>query len=354
MTFERIAYFLKQSLSQNQVTNGGPLQKVLADELKQVTCSTREVILTASGTAALHALASAWSLRKGRQLRWATQAFTFPPSFQGPLQTMIVVDMDTTHFGPSVTELEAIVHEIDGIIVTNVFGFAANVTFYEHWCKENGKLLLFDNAATAVGVIENRCIHDFGDGSIISLHETKPIGRGEGGAIFCSQGLEEYVARAINFGFGKAINNRVGSKHASNYRMSDIAASAILDHLENMKNDGWYQKVENLADYAVSLLSKTELSLATPAHRPIFRSCLFIQLPRGMHSEKIVGRLNSKWAIQAKQYYLPLAEPSKCPKAWQLYKTTMCLPIHAQLSRRHIDYMLWSLCVLGSGAATSF
>ena len=40
-----------------------------------------------------------------------------------------------------------------------------------------------------------------GDGSIISLHETKPIGRGEGGAVFVSSDMAPFVHKALNFGY---------------------------------------------------------------------------------------------------------------------------------------------------------
>ena len=40
-----------------------------------------------------------------------------------------------------------------------------------------------------------------GDGSIISLHETKPLGRGEGGAVFVSAEMVPFVHKALNFGY---------------------------------------------------------------------------------------------------------------------------------------------------------
>jgi dTDP-4-amino-4,6-dideoxygalactose transaminase len=85
--------------------------------------------------------------------------------------------------GPSLSAINSISDQIDGIVVTNVFGYQSKVLEYEKWCKMNGKLLLQDNAATPIGFVsDGRCIHDVGDGSFLSLHETKPLGRGEG---FC-------------------------------------------------------------------------------------------------------------------------------------------------------------------------
>lgn len=171
---------LQPSLDKRQLTNGGPLQAVLAAKLQALTQSARRVLPAASGTAALHSLVAGWSIKLGRPLRWATQAFTFPSAMQGPLFDSIVVDQDPVLGGPSLKALEAIVGTIDGVIVTNPFGLQTAISTYEAWCKDKGLLLLFDNAASAVGFVEGRSsIHDAGDGAFISLHETKPIGRGE-------------------------------------------------------------------------------------------------------------------------------------------------------------------------------
>lgn len=171
---------LQPSLDRRQVTNGGPLQQVLMKTLQQLTGSTRMVVPAASGTAALHALVAGWSLKLGGPLRWATQAFTFPSAMQGPLADSIVVDHDPLLGGPSIKELERVLDQVDGIIVTNIFGLQVRIAEYEAWCTEHGLLLIFDNAATAIGLYGDHCIHDAGDGAFISLHETKPLGRGEG------------------------------------------------------------------------------------------------------------------------------------------------------------------------------
>jgi hypothetical protein len=82
---DKFMSYLQTSLESRKLTNGGPLQAVLAARVQTLTGCQNSVIPAASGTAALHALCAGWSLKLGRDLRWVTQAFTFPPATQGPL-----------------------------------------------------------------------------------------------------------------------------------------------------------------------------------------------------------------------------------------------------------------------------
>jgi len=64
-------------------------------------------------------------------------------------------EKDLPVFGPSIHGLNSVAHLIDGIIVTNVFGYQMDFSPYERWCRENGKLLLIDNAASPIGKLED-------------------------------------------------------------------------------------------------------------------------------------------------------------------------------------------------------
>ena len=60
---------------------------------------------------------------------------------------------------------------------------------------------------------------------------------GEGGAIVIDNEYEPAVRRALNFGFDK---NRKHHPAANNWKMSDITAAFILQHLDN------YQKIREV------------------------------------------------------------------------------------------------------------
>ena len=349
----RFAEYLSVSLAARQLTNGGPLQQVLADKLASLTGSSRPIIPAASGTAALHALAAGWALHKGRPLRWATQAFTFPTSFQGPLAGAVVLDLDPVHWGPSLAGLDACRNAIDGVIVTNVFGHQADVAAYEAWCTAHGKLLLFDNAATATGRLpDGRCVHDAGDGAIISLHETKPLGRGEGGAVIVpDEAMGRAVARAMNFGFDIPAGRRVGDRLASNYRLSDVAAAATLDHLDTVIYKDWVGVMAGLAKHASDSLRQAGFGTHLPLlhGRGALHACLFVKAPPGLTGEVVCAALCSLsgGTVEAKQYYRPLVDREAAPEAWRVYDGCVCLPLHVDMSAADVDYM----CAALSGLA---
>ena len=343
---DRFGAYLSTSLAARQLTNGGPLQAALAAKLADLTGARRPIIPAASGTAALHALAAAWALRKGRHLRWATQAFTFPTSCQGPFTGAVVLDLDPQHWGPSMAGLDAYVDAVDGVVVTNVFGHQADVAAYEAWCATHGKLLLFDNAATAMGRLpDGRCVHDAGDGAIVSLHETKPIGRGEGGAVIAPPDLAAYVGRAMNFGFDIPAGRRAGDPLASNYRMSDVAAAATLDHLDTVVEGDWVGCVAALADHAGRALRQAGFETHLPLQAGTLHACLFVKVPAGLTGETVAVTLCALpgGSVEAKQYYRPLVGREAAPQAWRVFDQCVCLPLHAGMTPGDVDYMCAAL-----------
>lgn len=341
----RFSMYLAASLAKRQLTNGGPLQSTLEKRLQRLTGSRRPVLPAASGTAALHALASAWSIQRGRRLRWATQSFTFPPAIQGPLANSVVVDLDPVHWGPCLSGLAAAAPDIDGVIVTNVFGLSASVPVYVDWCRAHGKLLIFDNAATPLGNIGGTCIHDFGDGAAISLHETKPLGRGEGGAVFYSPELKRAVSMAMNFGFDVASNTRVGSSLASNYRMSDVAAAAILDRLDYLQENDLFREHAALVNHALAELKERGLTIGANIHTPTFWPCLFVKLPSGFSADAVCAQMTGLCrAVDAKHYYRPLGDKDAMPTAWKVFESHVCLPLHFNMTDADVDYMVAALC----------
>ena len=319
--FHAFQKYLTPSVDAQHVTNGGPLQKVLASRLAAMTGTHRAVVPVANGTAALHALVYAWALHRGRPLRWATQAFTFPSSMQAALADVIIVDLDADHHGPSVRDLEANKERLDGIIVTNVFGLSTDLSKYEVWCAENDKLMLLDNAATPLGTIDGRCIHDFGDGAMVSLHETKAIGRGEGGAAFVPKELERDFQRVICSGFDVSNDQRIGNPLASNYKLSDISAAAALSYLD--------------------IVGTKE----TLHHEPRLWGCLPLSLPADADAEAVCKALNVlPRRIECKRYYMPLIDDrDRARTAWRVFDRTICLPLHGDMSFADVDYVLSAL-----------
>lgn len=346
----RIHEYLQLSFTAHRLTNGGPLQEVLSHKLRILTGSTRSIIPACSGTAALHGLVVAWEMRLGKNLRWATQAFSFPSSYQGPLKDSLIFDIDEQLGGPAEADLCEKKSLFDGLVITNVTGLLADVSFYSNWCRKEKKILIFDNAAVVVGQVDTCCIHDYGDGATVSLHETKPTGRGEGGAIFAPHDLSSYVMCALNFGFDPQL--RIPHPSCSNWKMSDVAAAFILDHLDHVLDELWVSKYKQKTEEFVEVLSEYGLTLYQPPSFPAIPASVRLSLPQGHDAARVCDALNaSNPVIEAKQYYRPLELEEKAPRSWQIYNTTVCLPFHLQLTHTQLKYMacmIANLCVQGN------
>ncbi len=338
-TLQRFQQYLHPSLERGHLTNDGPLQAVLQSKVKTLVRSNRQVLLCSNGTAALHSLVAGHDLKHGKHIRWVTQAFTFPSSIQGPLMDSLVCDIDPKLMGPCMNFLNNHKEDFGGVIVTNVFGLQAHVLAYEQWCIDNKKLLIFDNAATPIGTVDDgRCVHDVGDAAFMSFHETKPYGRGEGGAVFVDRELAEFVHQAMNFGYDISRQIRIPNRRSSNWRMSDFAAAAICDHIDNIISNKWEERLNELARFAIEAVERSGHKIALPVRYPTVLSCLFVHLGENSGMETC-RRLNSS-GIEAKNYYNPLIERSDAPIAWKLFDHTVCLPFHIDISRSELTKMI--------------
>lgn len=335
LRMDRISELLAPSISANHFTNSGPgtraTEAYLHNRLKLP--EDRVACLAASGTAALHTLVASFNIRRGRSTRWATQAMTFPSAVLGPLKSCIVVDNDATHYGPCMAALDRVAADIDGVIVTNMFGYLCHVNTYVEWCNAHGKLLIFDNAATPMSFISDTNACSVGDGAIISLHETKPWGRGEGGIIVCGAGEQaEAVYRAMNFGFRYGSMVRVSHCESSNWRMSDIAAVFIQSHLETLASmraeDSVWDMVVAVDKYLQSCDTlEWAVPVVTDGSQRLFPACWFLRV-RQSFAPIVVANFVEACAVDAKQYYLPLSDSEHAPVAWEWYSRIVCLPLH--------------------------
>lgn len=336
---------LQQSKKTNHFTNNGPVVKELENFIKNHFQIEKEVHVTASGTAALHALVASINIQQNRQLRFATQAFTFPSAVLGPLKDSIIVDNSKKFLGPSLSALEEIKDNIDGIIVTNVFGCICDLEVYRTWCTKNAKLLLLDNAATPMGFIQNNNICDIADAAIISFHETKFFGRGEGGAVICSKELWPYVNRAINFGF--CFGDAVRKYHieSSNWRMSDFSAAFILSYLNHLffSSPKGIEKFFHLSKETKYIIERTNNNsvfslLFRYPERTIFSGiCIRCKYP--LSSEQVAS-LAQQSNIELKKYYVPLDSRQNVPVAWEFYDHVICFPFHSQLCKEDVFWMM--------------
>ena len=233
---QRISELLTLSLMHNHHANGGPVVRLLEQVVHRLLNSpqNRRVIAVNSGTSALHLAAGLAAYRANKpNFRWITSAFNFYSCNVGPLAGATILDCDET----GQLDLEKLrnvpLDSYDGVIFTNVFTQNSNWKQAYDYCQTNKKAFIVDNATglldrpdpqTGILAIE-----------AISCHHTKPWGVGEAGLILCDAEDEESLRHLSNFGV-----QLPGSPHyfASNYKLSDLAAAALIDRLERMNHWG--------------------------------------------------------------------------------------------------------------------
>ena len=192
--------YLSNTEETGHFTNYGPNVRLLEEKTRQYfeIDETKAVIVVNNGSTAIQVLAAAIQYVDNRDLKWATQGFTFPPSAQCNLSDVAIVDIDKEG-GIDIAQID---DSIDGVIITNIFGNVVNIDKYETWARENNKYLIFDNAATCYTFYKGKNCVNYGVGCGISFHHTKPFGFGEGGAIIVDKTYEQAVRCLINFGIG--------------------------------------------------------------------------------------------------------------------------------------------------------
>ena len=122
--FDFVQGALDASARANHWTNFGPATAELEASLGRFLAlpESRRVVMCASGTAAMFALAGLSAYRAGRPMRWVTSAFAFHPARQGPYTDARVVDCDAEGM-LDLAALAAVPDDAyDGVLATNVFG----------------------------------------------------------------------------------------------------------------------------------------------------------------------------------------------------------------------------------------
>jgi dTDP-4-amino-4,6-dideoxygalactose transaminase len=319
--FNRVQSLLDESVRKNHFTNSGPLGKKLEDFLREKLeiDDSKIVRAAASGTAALHALVEGMRIYHGKHLQFSTHSWTFPSAVIGPLSGTQIVDL-TPEFDIA---LDEVLDDADGIIVTNPFGYLMDLDAHQEWARKNGKILIYDNAAAPLsykktGKYDGTNSLNLCNGSFISLHQTKSLGFGEGGLLVADKKYEEAIDRTMNFGFDL---DRKWHPNSSNYRMSDLSAAFIYDHIER----NFTQITEHSAALEEVFDEVCEHNNWTKMPNRAGDWCLLGSLVFFTTDEKIKNLDNFEW----KKYYKPLLLTQN---ARNFFSQTICLPCHLEVS----------------------
>lgn len=327
-------------INSKHFTNNSRYVRELEISLKNIFAidDHKEVIMVNNGANGINAIVGGVNIHHNvhykNRLKWITQAFTFPCSKQGHLIDSDIVDLGE-FMGPSLDELEKKINDFDCLFITNCFGCCVSIDDYIIFCNKYNKLLFFDNAASPLTYYKGKNHLNYGNGCVISLHHTKPVGFGEGGFIVCDKSFSESFRRAICFGYTNVDRNNY-SEYAGNYKMSEISCIYAMEYLKNVPKI--FEHHTRMFVYFMSELDKLDKSNKLKLYKNYaeYKDSLMSTIPL-IFNEPIDGIVDIfiGYNIEAKKYYYPL--DIKCTNSTDIYNKIICLPLNMDINYDVID-----------------
>ena len=260
-----------------------------------------------------------------RKLKWASSSYTFPSAVINNLDNVEIFDIDLDIF---TIPLDSTIKNYDGFIITNLFGtYPRNIQIWIDFCKNNNKILIFDNASSPLSVFDGKNICELGNSSIGSLHCTKYLGgASEGGFIVINKDQYDIINSLTNFGFN---NSRKYNKYSSNYKMSEINAAIHLNHLQNYDID---RHIYNQGTFIEEIDQIKGVKIFNYINGVVLGNLpLVFDIPIDNRDFTDIG-------IMAHKYYLPLNEHHK--NSNQLYNHMLNLPLYSALTEFQISFII--------------
>jgi dTDP-4-amino-4,6-dideoxygalactose transaminase len=333
---------LAPSIAGNHYANSGPASKLLERSLHDTLDlpDDRAVVVCSSCSTGLQVAAGLAHQMLGRGPRPVTSVFTFFSFGIGHYQDATRRDC-SAHGGFDPNDLRALNPDTwDTALFTNTFA-AGNDEWakFRILCEQQGKVLIVDNA---IGLLDRpKSVALETEIEVISLHHTKPWGVGEGGAIIVSTALEAELRSLLNFG---ARSGPEMAKYATNGKMSDIAAAAILERLERIDHWRPYYDTQHIRMRRLlsrSGLALTELGMSAPRFSPV-GSLQFL----APHAVPLGLLATPHFAMR--KYYRPLGHEqpdaaSTFPTAHDIYDRILCVPCHPYMRELSDDEILTTL-----------
>jgi dTDP-4-amino-4,6-dideoxygalactose transaminase len=218
-------------------SNGGPVERRFAESLAQWTGGNVGVSLVSSGTAGLELAINATF--DGERTDVLVASFTFAA---GPLAILrcgfapVFLDVDPETWQPSLTDarefLESHEGSTAGILLTNTFGVAnTQIGGWEELASRHGLALVVDSAAGfGSRYPSGEPLGARGTCEVFSLHATKTLAIGEGGAVSARDlRLIERIDRIKNFGFD---SSRASVEAGTNAKLSELSCAIGLRQLK--------------------------------------------------------------------------------------------------------------------------
>lgn len=214
--------------------SGGPYVEKLESELERIfTGST--ALAVSNGTSALQLAFQTLDIRPGDHV--VVPSFCFQAA-SNVLQQLgaepIFCDVDPLNWNQTVRSIKkARTGRTVGVVVVHNYGIAAPIVDISDWTKEQGLWLIEDCAEAWFTQQAGRYVGQFGDIATFSMHATKSISCGEGGAIIINDPAIVSKARLLrSHGLDRTKVQYLHECAGNNYRLSNLLAAVGYAQLE--------------------------------------------------------------------------------------------------------------------------
>jgi dTDP-4-amino-4,6-dideoxygalactose transaminase len=331
---ERWLPYLAPAYALHWFSNFGPVAHSLEQRL--AARAGRPVQVVANGTVAITAALLALD-RKGPVI---LPSFTFPATLMAVLEagcTPVLADVDATTWEMGRDQVEAILPQmrISPVAVLGVrpFGLCRDQSVLESWCRAREIPLILDAAAALGGTLaDGRPAGCQGAMETFSLHATKVIAIGEGGAITCAPEWQAPLRQVINFGMESGTPVRRGI----NGKLSEFAAAVGLAQNEVFDE---HLRARRAAAERYRAFFAERWSDWTPPWNP--GDPPWQAYPLLAPTTEVLQRVLQAAAdqgVQLRRYYHPALDQSPAGAAY----ARMPLPVSADLAARMLCFPLYS------------
>jgi len=318
--YQLLEEILSLSKYHNHWANFGPVSELLESTIGNLIKINQDksVILCKSATQALHTLINMYEIKAERPLRWVISSFGFISTAIGTLSNAHIIDCDTKGI-LNIEQLKLLdIKTWDAVLITNTFGLCNDIKKFIKYCYDNNKILLIDNA---MALLTETRKNKQAPCEVISFHQTKPWGIGEGGCAIVNSEDIDLFRSLLNFGIGHTGKN---NQHYINGKLSDFDSALILQRLAHIQ---YWKNLYKLQEKRVHHIAiKCGLSPLSSCPENIIMG----NLPFLLDHEISIDNLKNPWIVMHK-YYKPLSKNT--PNANNIYNRIINIPCHPQISK---------------------
>lgn len=311
-------------------------------------CKAKHVVAVNSGTAALHCALYAAGVGPGDEV--ITTPFSFvatanPILFMGAKVVFADINDNDYNLDPTLVETK-ITKKTKAIIGVDLYGQPAN---YDK-LRFNESITLIEDACQAIGSsVSGRKAGNLADIGTFSFYATKNIMCGEGGAVVTNSDEFDVKSRRLRNHGQDASKRYQYFDIGYNYRLTDILAAIALpqigkiDSITNTRQIRANRYIENLKEVSSIVLPTVDSHVSHCFHQ--FTINLSDSFP--VSRDKLITIFNKHNIFPGIYYPNPLhLQPQfkkfgyhqgDFPKAENVSKRVISLPVHPKVSLKEID-----------------